>query len=136
MSAAADLARCLWVMEICLVDVVGSVPPIPGTTEGTRHHDIQKYFYEMGRARFTAVRDGHLVNVELGQYNACHHQVPFEVETSLCERSLADFTENKLYVLDLDDDDKTTDTVTHKLGIFPGQSSGPCGTQPSQNTVF
>ena len=47
LSAAADLARCLWVMEICLVDVVGSVPPIQGTTESTRHHDIQKYFYDV-----------------------------------------------------------------------------------------
>ena len=86
-----------------------------------------------------AVRDGHHVNVELGQYYkwfARHHRVPFEVETSLCDRSLADFTENKLYVLDLDDDDKTTGTVTHKLGIFQGQISGSCSTQPSQNTVF
>ena len=50
LSAAADLARCPWVLEFRLVDDFGSVPPIPGTTESTRHHDIQNYFYEMGRA--------------------------------------------------------------------------------------
>jgi hypothetical protein len=115
LSAAADLARCPWVLEFRLVDVFGSVPPIPETTEGTKHHDIKKYFYDLGRAKFTAVRGGQLVNVELGQYNkwfARHRQVPFEVGTYLCGRGPADLTKktdltkNKLYVLDLDDDDK------------------------------
>lgn len=44
LSAAADLARCPWALEFRLVDVVGSVPPIPETTEGTRDHDIRYYF--------------------------------------------------------------------------------------------
>jgi hypothetical protein len=67
LSAAADLARCPWVLEFRLVDVVGSVPPILETTEGTRDHDIRYYFHEMGRAKFTAVRGGHHLIVALGQ---------------------------------------------------------------------
>jgi hypothetical protein len=65
-SAVSDLARCPWVLESRLVDVfISSVPPIPGTTESTRDCDIRRYFYKMGRAKFTAVRGGHHVNVEL-----------------------------------------------------------------------
>jgi hypothetical protein len=110
-SAAADLARFPWVPEFRLVDVVGSVPPIPETTESTRDCDIQNYFYEMGRAKFIAVRGGHYINVELGQYKMWssdrHHEVTFEVGTYLRGRSAA-ITQNRLYVLELDDDDKAT----------------------------
>ena len=112
LSAAADLARCPWVLEFRLVDVVGSVPPIPETTESTKDNDIGNFFYEMGRAKFTAVRGGHRVNVELGQYNiwcADHrHEMTFEVETYLRGRGSTTITQNKLYVLELDDDDKAT----------------------------
>jgi hypothetical protein len=69
MSAAANLVRYPWVKEFRLVDVVssGPVPPIPETTESTDSEDIQHYFYELGRAKFTAVRNGRHINVELGQ---------------------------------------------------------------------
>jgi len=110
-SAAADLARCPWVLEFRLVDVIGSVPPIPETTESTRDDDIRYYFYEMGRAKFTAVRGGHHVNVELGQYNkrfASHREMTFEVEAYLRGRGSAVITENKLYVSELDYDDRAT----------------------------
>jgi hypothetical protein len=110
----ADLARFPLVLEFRLVDVVGSVPPIPETTESTKDHDIRYYFYEMGRAEFTAVRDGHHVNVELGQYNkwspgrpSSRHEMTFEVETYPRHGS-ALLTQNKLYVLELDDDDNAT----------------------------
>ena len=110
-SAAADLARCPWVLKYRLVNVVGSIPPVPETTKSTNDRDIQRYFYEMGRAKFTAVRGGHHVNVELGQYNewsANRHDTTFKVETYLCGRGSAILTENKLYVLELDDDDNAT----------------------------
>lgn len=38
-SAAADLARSPWVQDIRLVDVVGSIPPVPEATEGTSDDD-------------------------------------------------------------------------------------------------
>jgi hypothetical protein len=115
-SAAADLARCPWILGFRLVDVVGSVPPIPETTENTKDHDVRDYFYEMGRAKFTAVRGGHHVNVELGQYDydkwsALPNEMTFEVETYLLRGySSALLTQHKIYVLELDDDDKDTDS--------------------------
>ena len=69
MSAAADIARFPLVEEFRLVDVVasGSVLPIPETTESTYYdhdetterangEDIRQYYYELGCAKFTAVR--------------------------------------------------------------------------------
>ncbi|KAI0270961.1 hypothetical protein BGY98DRAFT_923254 [Russula aff. rugulosa BPL654] len=108
LSAAADLARCPWVLEFRLVDVVGSVPPIPETTESTKDNDIGNFFYEMGRAKFTAVRGGHRVNVELGQYDEWstigrRRETTFEVETYLSGRIT-----QKLYVLEMGDDAKDT----------------------------
>ena len=111
LSAAADLARCPWVLEFRLVDVVNSVPPIPEATENTTDCDIRKYFYEMGRAKFTAVRGGHRVNVELGQYKKwsdSRYEMTFEVGTYPRGRGSDELTQNRLYVLELDDDDKVT----------------------------
>jgi hypothetical protein len=102
-SAAADLARCPWVLKFRLVDVVGSIPPIPETTESTNDRDIRRYFYEMGRAKFTAVRGGHHVNVELGQYDessADRHNTTLKIKTYLHGHGSAVLTENKLYVFE------------------------------------
>ena len=65
LSAAADLARYPWVLEYRLVDAVGSTPPIPETTEQTTEH--RGYYRQLGRAKFTAVKGGQHVTVELGQ---------------------------------------------------------------------
>lgn len=50
--------------------------------------------------------------MELGQYNVwCadrRHEMTFEVETYLRGRDSTTITQNKLYVLELDDDDKAT----------------------------
>ena len=111
LSAAADLVRCPWVPEFRLVDVVGSAPPIPETTESTEDADIRYYFSEMGRANFTAVRGGRRVNVEMGQYDRwsdSRHEMSFEVETLLRGRSPVLSSQSKLYALELDDDDKAT----------------------------
>jgi hypothetical protein len=47
-SAAANLARFPWVLKLRLVDVVGSIPPVPETTESTKDRDIRRYFYKNG----------------------------------------------------------------------------------------
>jgi hypothetical protein len=111
MSAAANLVRYPWVKEFRLVDVIssGPVPPIPETTESTDSEDIQHYFYELGRAKFTAVRDGRRINVELGQEfgksrKTCsgRRKISFEVQTYLSGPVV--ITDNELYILELDDD--------------------------------
>ena len=63
MSAAGGLARYLSVLKFRLLDVVGSVPPIPDTKD----KDIERYFYELGRAKFTAVEGGRRIDVEFDQ---------------------------------------------------------------------
>lgn len=76
----------------------------------------------MGRAEFTAVRGGHHVIVELGQYNewpAGRHKTAFEVETHLCGRGSAVLTQNKLYVSELDDDDDDDSEAMGGLGVSP-----------------
>jgi hypothetical protein len=90
MSAAADLTR------FPLVDVIasGQVPPIPETTESTDEEDIRRYFKVLGRAKFTAVRGGRRINVELGAAKWSY----YELEDLI--------TETKLYILELDDDHK------------------------------
>jgi len=110
LSAAADLARCPWALEFRLVDVIGSVPPIPETTESTKDEDIRDSFYEMGRAKFIAVRGGQRVNVELGQYDRwsdSRHEMSFEVESYPRPRGSDELTQNRLYVKVLDDNDDT-----------------------------
>ena len=80
MLAAADLVHFPLVEDFRLVDVVasGSVLPIPETTESTYYddnetmerandEDIRQYYYELGCAKFTAVRGGRHINVQLGQ---------------------------------------------------------------------
>ncbi len=118
MSAAASLARYPSVLEFRLLDVVGSVPQIPETTEDTKDEDIERYFYELGRAKFTAVEGGRRVDVELGQepdsWSAGHHQddITFKVQSYLPSSVVV--TNKKLYVLEVDDeevdDDKATDS--------------------------
>ncbi len=109
LSAAADLARCPWVLDFRLVDGIGSVPPIPETTESTADDDIRQFLYKMGRAKFAAVRGGLRVNVELGLCNRWSdesHEMSFEVGTYPRGHGSAELTLNTLYVLELDDDDK------------------------------
>jgi hypothetical protein len=117
MSAAADLTRFPLVEEFRLVEVIagGPVLPIPETTESTDVGFIRCYFYELGRAKFTAVRGGRRTNVELGQ-EVCQkafagrRKTSFEVQTRrLNSPGPVVITNNELYVLDLDDDDDDDD---------------------------
>ena len=66
MSAAADLTRFPMVLGFRLVDVVSSGPvkPIPETTEST---DEDYYYRRLCWAKFTAVRGGRRINVELSE---------------------------------------------------------------------
>jgi hypothetical protein len=71
MLAAAKLARYPWVCypdnnEVRLVDVHGSGPTIPETTEETDEEDIQQYYRELGIKKFTALEGGRSINVEVG----------------------------------------------------------------------
>ena len=67
LSAAGDLARYPWILGYRLVDTVGSISPIPETTEQTSEEEIQQYYIQLGRAQFTAVKGGRHVTVELSQ---------------------------------------------------------------------
>ena len=67
LSAAADLARYPWVLEYRLVDAVGSISPIPETTEDTDEGEISDYYFQLGYAKFTAIKGGRRVTVELCQ---------------------------------------------------------------------
>ncbi len=101
------MARYPWVLDFRLVDVVGSVPLIPETTESTENRDIRRYFYELGRARFTAVSGNRRVNVELGQddkLSTSGHEMTFEVRTYI--RGSIPIANNRLYILELDDGNK------------------------------
>jgi hypothetical protein len=101
MLAAADFVRYPWVNEFRLVDVVASGPilPIPETTESTDEDDlIRHYFYELGRAKFTAVKGGRRINIELGQGR---RKISFEVQTYLSGPVV--ITNNLLYISELDD---------------------------------
>jgi hypothetical protein len=91
-SAAADLT-CF-----PLVDVVanGPVPPIPESTESTDEEVIRHYFRELGRAKFTAIRGGRRINVELGVEKWSY----YDLEDLI--------TKTKLYTLELDDDHEAT----------------------------
>jgi hypothetical protein len=101
MSAAADLARYPWVMEYRLVDVVGSIPPVPETTENTEEEDIRNRYHRLGRAKFMAVKGGHPINLELIQERKVGSQIPFKVESYLTRRDL----KMRLFVLELDEDE-------------------------------
>ncbi len=112
MSAAADLARYPWIEEFRLVDVVasGPVPPIPETTESTGSEVIRRYFYKLGRTKFTAVGEGRRVNVELGVgyvsgsvTSTGRRQTTFKVQTYLSGPVVIDSSE--VYLVELDDDD-------------------------------
>ena len=104
MSAAGDLARFPLVKELRLVDVVASCPvlSIPETKEITDDEtaesaddesaddeDILRYFYELGCAKFTAVRSG-------------RRNISFEVQTYLSGPVV--IKNNELYISELDDD--------------------------------
>jgi len=95
MSAAADLARYPLVEEYRLVDVVasGPVPPIPETTESTTDEVIRCYFSRLGRAIFSAVRDGRRINVKSGLDQYTYN---FDEEEII--------TETELYISELNDD--------------------------------
>jgi hypothetical protein len=113
MSAAADLARYPMAMDFRLVDVVGTIAPIPKTEGRTgdlsqEDEKIQRYYYELGRAKFTAVKGDRWVTVELGQeYHKGfdgRRELSFEVQTYLTATGPVVLWENELYVLELDDD--------------------------------
>jgi len=99
MSAAADLARYPWVPDFRLVDIVGSIPPIPETTDRTGRVDTRHYYRRLGRANFTAVKGGRCVTVELGQVGSRASAVPFKVETYLTIK-----LKKELYVSEVDED--------------------------------
>ena len=102
LSAAADLARCPWVLKYRLVDTVGSISPIPETTEDTNEEEIRRYYFQLGRAKFTAIKGGRRVTVELCQGPRRKTGKTVKVENYLDYR-IIDVREP--YVLELDDDD-------------------------------
>ena len=101
LSAAADLAHYPWILEYRLVDAVGSISPIPETTEDTDEKEIRQYYFRLGRAKFTAIKGGRRVTVELcqGTYQNSRNTVKV--------MSYLDYELDKKepYVLELDDDE-------------------------------
>ena len=111
MSAAADLARYPMAMDFRLVDVVGPIASIPKTTGRTgelerEDQETRRYYKELGRAKFTAVKGDRRVTVELGQeYHksfAGRRELSFQVQTYLT--GPVALREDELYVLELDDE--------------------------------
>ena len=49
------------------MDAVGSISPIPETTEDTDEGEISDYYFQLGYAKFTAIKGGRRVTVELCQ---------------------------------------------------------------------
>ena len=82
------------------MDVAGSIPPIPETTEQTDKGEISKYYIQSGRAKFTAVKGGRLVTVELGQGWGGESSNKFKVMNYSGYRIRE---RNEPYVLELDD---------------------------------
>ena len=83
MSAAADLVRYPCILTFRLVDVVGSSPLIPETTEITDEESSLDCYHQLGCAKFVAVESGRRVSVEL-----CHtffpgSRVPYELDIYL-----------------------------------------------------
>lgn len=124
MSAATDLARYPWVMEFRLVDVVDSIPPTLETKERTDVQEniddydygednelIEKFYFQLGCTKFTAVKGGRQVTVELGQQDHKtsygRKEMSFQVQTYLS--GPAALKGNELYVLELDDDNNLND---------------------------
>jgi hypothetical protein len=105
MSAAAYFVRYPWVEKYRLVDVISSGPiqPIPETTADTNHKDIRCYFYGLCRAKFTAVRGGHRINVELSQ-SFSTTRISLEVMTYFELSRPLFIKKNELYISELDDD--------------------------------
>jgi hypothetical protein len=109
-AAAAYFARYPWIEEFRLVDVIASGPfrHIPETTKDTDGKHIQCYFHELGRAKFTAVRDGRRIDIELNLSidEAPPSPISLEVQTYLS--GPAAMTHNKLYISVLNDDDDSS----------------------------
>ena len=94
-TVAADLARYPCVEGFRLMDIVGPIPPI--SVRGK----VRRFYTQLGCAQFKAVKDGHHMNVQLGQahrkvFASC--QESFEAKTFL-------YPKTELYYLVLDDDD-------------------------------
>ena len=112
MSAAANLAHFPLVEDFRLVDVVASGPvqPIPETTCSTNTEDIKYYYYDLGGAKFTAIRKGRRINIELGQEFGknfkLRRKISFEAQTYLSGPVV--IMDNELYILELDDDDNAS----------------------------
>ena len=100
LSAAADLARYPWVLEYRLLDAVGSISPIPETTEDTDEEEIRRYYFQLGSAKFTAIKGGRRVTVKLCQ-SGLYTGNTFRVVTYLHGY----FWKEDPYVLELDDDE-------------------------------
>jgi hypothetical protein len=98
LSAAADLARYPWVLDYRLVDAFGSISPLPETTEDI--NEIEQYHLQLGRAKFTAVKDGRHVTVELREYGT--DITKLRVVTYM-DGSLGIWAK-ELHVFELDDD--------------------------------
>ena len=114
LSAAANLARYPCVLDYRLVDVqaVGSIPPPSDssseTTEDTdeeeiEEDDIKHYYLQLGRAKFTAVKDGRRVTVEICQGAGCKNATGrFRVTTYL--KGSLKVKGPRPYIIELDDD--------------------------------
>jgi hypothetical protein len=108
MSAAADLARSPLVMGFRLVDVVGSISPIPETRESIydEEEDVRLYYYQLGCSKFTAVKgaSGRHVTVELGQEipGGVAGHLSFELQTYISGPVVI---MGNVYILEIDDDE-------------------------------
>ena len=104
LSAAADLARYPSILNYRLVDAFGSTSPLPDTTEQI---EIRHYYLQLGRAKFTAVKDGCYVTVELCQRRDYEIDVRILRVVSYMKGSLTSLNirDKALYVFELDDDE-------------------------------
>jgi hypothetical protein len=105
MSVAADLAHYPLVMDFRLVDVIDCPPPIVWNRKEYSHEDYKDYFERLGCAKFTAVKNGRRVNVELGQeisgWASDRRPMVFGIQTYLSGSNLM----NRIYVEEQEEDE-------------------------------
>ena len=99
LSAAADLARYPSVLDYRLVDAFDSISPLPETTEDTGKGEIMQYYVQLGRAKFTAVKDGRHVTVELCQRGGYETYMKTLRVVVTCMNISLDIREEELHVL-------------------------------------
>jgi hypothetical protein len=90
------------VLEYRLVDAVGSISPIPETTEDTDKGDISNYYFQLGYAKFTAIKGGRRVTVELCQGSYWNTGKTVKV-MSYFDHELKENKPHEPYVFELDD---------------------------------